>query len=259
MPGLASSAYNSVESILNRIRMILNDSEVAGGDVFTDTAPFTFDCLNLGFERVQIQLAGRGIETFKNEAWLIGVPAISVFDPEARVIINDAGSTVVYPNNPGAAFFSLTPQLPTDLVYPLKLWERANGTTGFVGGPMKQRNGGLANISQQNYLIDWEWKNDGLRFRGALQVIDVKIEYERSLPKLVAPGDSVPIRGVGNAVSYESAKAFCESRGGAISPAFAKNATDELEALYMTSSRRRQRKQVRRQPYSGRGNRSLDN
>lgn len=255
MPVLASSAYDTVERVLNRIRVILNDSEVAGGDVLTDTAPFTFDILNGGFERVQIELAMVGVETYTAESWLLALPAVTTVDPEARLIVDDTGTNLIYPNGIGNVF-SLTPQLPTDLILPLKLFERQSGTANFTGPAMKQPNSGLLNMQQQTFLVDWEWKADGLRFRGALQVRDVKILYEKRLAQLVSPTDPVPIRGVTNAAAYEAAKIFCESRGGAISPAFAKNADDEIYALKAISARRRQRKQVRRQPYSGRGGRN---
>lgn len=255
MPVLATSAYATVSNVLNRIRMILNDSEVAGGDVLTDTAPFTFDVVNGAFERVQLELARVGIEVQTAEAWLLALPVVSPVDPEARLIIDDTGTNIIFPNGIGNVF-SLTPQLPVDLILPLRIWERQSGTANFTGPPMKQPNGGLLNMQQQTFLVDWEWKADGLRFRGALQVQDIKVLYEKHLPILAAPTDPVPIRGVVNAAAYEGAKIFCESRGGAVAPSFATHAEEEIFLLQQLSARRRQRKQVRRQPYSGRGGRN---
>lgn len=235
--------------------MILNDSEIAGGDVLTDSAPFTFDVINGAFERVQLELAVVGVETYTGEAWLLALPAVTTLDPEARLIVDDTGTTILYPNGIGNSF-SLTPQLPTDLIVPLKLWERQSGTNQFTGPPMKQPNDGLLNMNQQTFLVDWEWKADGLRFRGATQVQDVKVKYEKALPALVKSTDPVPIRGVVNAAAYFGAKIFTESRGGAIAPQFKMGADEEIFLLKQVSTRRRQRKQVRRQPYSGRGGRS---
>ena len=232
--------------------MILNDSEVQGGDVVTDTAPFSFQLLNGAYERVQIELATVGVETYTNDAWLLGLPSMPMVDPEGRLVVDDTGTTITYPNGIGDSFY-LSPQLPTDLVVPLKLWERQNNTSQFTGPPMKQPNDGLLNMEQQTFLIDWEWKNDGIRFRGALQVQDVKIKYEKMLPQLAAVTDPVPIRGVTNAAAYHAARIFVESRGGAVAPMYAKNAQDEIFLLQSVSARRRQRKQVRRAPYSGRG------
>jgi hypothetical protein len=255
MPVLGSSAYNVAGDVTTRMRTILNDSEVTGGDVLTDTAVFTFDLLNSAFERVQLELASVGVEVQTAYAWLIALPSMPKTDPEARLIVDDTGANIIYPNGIGNVF-SLTPQLPTDLILPLKLWERQSGTANYTGPPMKQPNDGLLNMVQQTYLVDWEWKSEGLRFRGALQVQDVKIMYEKALRKLVAPTDPVPIRGVVNAAAFFGAKTFCASRGGAITPQYEKDAMDEIYLLKAISTRRRQRKQVRRQPYSGRGGRS---
>src|SRR5580693_7862523 len=123
MPVLASSAYNTAEDVLNRIRVIINDSEIAGGDVLTDTAPFTFTLLNGAYERVQLELAKAGVETFTLEWWLIGLPTMPTVDPEARMVIDDTGCNILYPDGVGDVF-SMTPQLPTNLVLPLELYER---------------------------------------------------------------------------------------------------------------------------------------
>lgn len=254
MPVLATSAYVTAEVVLNRMRMILNDSEVVGGDVLTDTAPMTFDVLNSAFERVQKELAIYGVETYATEAWLIAIPTPPTSDPECRVIINDQGTNIIYPNGVGNTF-SLVPQLPPDLIVPLILWERQNGTNNFTGPKMRQLQDGLLNMIQQTFLVDWQWLNDGIYLRGALQVQDLKMRYEKQLQQLAAPTDPVPIRGVLNAAARAGAQVFCESRGGAVSPLFAKEAEDEIFLLQAISTRRRQRRQVRRKPYSGRGGR----
>lgn len=254
MPVMGSTAYRTAEDVLNRTRLILNDSEVAGGDILTDTAPFSFELLNSAFERVQLELAKVGVETMNTEAWLIGLPIMPTVDSEARMRVDDTGTNIIYPNGVGNVF-SLTPQLPVDLVVPLKLWERQNGTSVFTGPPMRQANDGLINLQQQLFLVDWQWINDGLWFRGALQSLDVKIKYEKNLPKLAAPTDPVPIRGVVNAAGYFAATIFVASRGGMILAEYKEAALDEIFLLQQINARRRQRKQVRRQPYSGRSGR----
>jgi hypothetical protein len=247
---IPTSAYNTCEDVLNRIRTIINDSEIQGGDVLTDTAVFTFYLLNGAFERVQLELARVGVETFIEYAWLIGLPSMPIVDPEGRMWVNDSGTSIFYPNGVGDVF-SLIPQLPTDLIFPLKLWERQNGTQNFAI-PMQQPNTGLFNMDQQTYLVDWEWEQDKILFRGALQSQDVKIKYEKHLPLLAATTDPVPIRGVVNAAAYQGARIFAASRGGAILPEFKAQADYEISLLQQISARRRQRKQVRRMPYSGR-------
>lgn len=253
MPVLSSSAYNTAEDVLNRIRFIINDSEVAGGDVLTDSAPFTFQCINAGYERVQKELAAVGIETSQVEVWLTGLPIMPTVDPEARMIIDDTGCNIIYPSGVGDTF-SNTPQLPTNLVLPLQIWERQTATTNYLTR-MKQPNGGLVDLEQQLFLLDWEWKTDGIRTRGALQSQDMKILYRQRLPQLAATTDPVPIRDVTNAAAYHGALFFVQSRGGAINPEFKIEATTEIQLYRADLARRRQRKQVRRRPYSGRGGR----
>lgn len=256
MPVLVSSAYNTCEDVLIRIRTILNDSEVVGGDIITDTAPFSIDLVNAGFERVQIELETVGVEVAVTDAWLVALPIMPTLDPEARMIVDDTGCNIIYPNGIGNAFAS-TPQLPPDLRVPLRLWERQSGTANPLGRPMAQPNRGLTSFTQGNYLVEWEWKADGLRFRGATQSQDVKIEYKKHLQKLAAVTDPVPIRGVVNAAAYQSAKIFADSRGGMIATNAKLAADEEIFLLKQESARRRQHKQVRRQPYSGRGGATL--
>lgn len=261
MPVLGSSAYNTASDVSSRMRAILNDAEIPAGDVLTDFLsngvtpnPVTFQYLNLGYERVQKELASVGIELSLAEVWFIGLPIMPTIDPEARMIIDDTGCNIIYPSGIGNVL-SNTPQLPTDLVLPLDLWERQTATANFTGRPMRQPNGGLASLSQGCYLIDWEWKTDGLRFRGATQSQDVKMEYRKRLPQLAAPTDPVPIRDVTNAAAYFSSAAFAAGRGGMIAPGFKVEAMEEITLYKQDSARRRQRKQVRRQPYSGRNGR----
>lgn len=254
MAVLSSSAYNTAEDVLTRLRTICNDSEIQGGDVITDTAPFAFDLLNSGFERVQVELAKYGVETYTDEVWLIGLPTMPTVDPAGRMIIADTGISIIYPNGVGNSFQN-SPALPLNLVYPLRLKERQTNTVNFPD-KMRQPNGGLLNIEQQLYLIDWEYKSDGIHTRGAMQSQDLWIEYEKQLAKLAAPTDPVPIRGVVNAAAYFAACVFAAGRGGAILPRFEKEAEAEIFNLQALSVRRRSRKQVRRRPYSGRGGRN---
>src|SRR3972149_1985467 len=196
MPILASTAYNTAGEVARRLRTLVNDSEVEGGDILTDDAPFTFEIINGGFEPVQLELAKAGVEVSITETWLIGLPTMPTVDPEARMVIDDTGCNIIYPSGAGDVF-SQTPQLPVDLVLPLDLFERQTNTT-ISAGKMAQPNGGLRSANQQLLLLEWEWKSDGIRTRGALQSQDLKIEYEKKLPQLGAPNDPVPIRGGGN-------------------------------------------------------------
>jgi len=51
--------------------------------------------------------------------------------------------------------------LPTDLLVPVKLWERANGSTDdFAEMVDLTRHGGLPSRGQDIVLSVWEWRAD---------------------------------------------------------------------------------------------------
>jgi len=79
---IPTSSYSTCEDVLTRLRTFVNDSEIPGGDVITDTNFISFQLLNGAFERVQLELARVGVETMTSEAWLIGLPFMPFVDPE---------------------------------------------------------------------------------------------------------------------------------------------------------------------------------
>ena len=219
--------------------------------MLVDTAPFSIPFVEIGYESIQRQLARVGVEVSVSYAWLLALPTMPINDPEGRLIIDDSGTHIVYPNGANGSNLAL-PQLPVDLVVPLKLWERQTNTVNNPG-LMVHPPGGLRTMSQQTFLVDWEWVGDKLEFRGALQSQDVKIKYEKQLAPIVSVNDPVPIRGVLNAAAYETAAAFANSRGSALAAGMDKVGQSEIFALQQLSVRQRQRGHHRRQPY-GRNN-----
>lgn len=254
MPVLGGSAYGMVADILRRARVILNDAEIPGGDVLTDTYPGALPLVNIAYDTIVKKLASVGAEVFTDYVWLLAIPAIATVDPEARIIVTDSGTNRIYPSGVGNAAF-VTPILPADMIVPLKVWERQAGTANFAV-PMKQANDGLLNFAQALYLVDWEWGayqgNDCLMFRGAQQVQDVKVKYEKQFWSLAAVTDPVPIRGVDNAAAYQVAKIFAAARGSAVAAAFDKDGQEEIFLLQSMAVQRSQRQRGRRIPYSGR-------
>jgi len=255
MPVLGGSAYGTVGDILRKARVILNDAKVPGGDILKDTYPGAISLINIAYERIQGELSSVGVEVLTDYAWIMAIPVVATVDPEARIIVTDSATNRIYPSGLGDAFFA-APILPPDMIVPLKLWERQNGTANFAI-EMRQANDGLLNLAQSLALVDWKWgtyqSNDCLMFRGALQVQDVKIKYEKHLWSLAAVTDPVPIRGVDNAAAYQVAKVFAAARGSEIAGAFAKEGEEEIFLMQSTAVRRTQRIPSRRIPYSGRG------
>jgi hypothetical protein len=254
MPVLAGSAYTSVDEILSRARVILNDAVIAGGDVLTNTYPGMSSLVNLAYANIQKELTSVGVEVFTDYVWLMAVPVMPTVDPEARLIITDTATNIIYPSGIGDAAF-VAPQLPSDMIEPLELWERQNGTANRAI-EITEPNDGLSNSSQGLYLMEWEWgayqSVDALMFRGALQVQDVKIKYVKQLPRIAGPLDPVPLRGVDNAAAYQVAKIFATGRGSTVAASFGADGKNEIFLLQSIATRKGQRKRSRRQPYSGR-------
>lgn len=252
MSVVVTTAYGTVEDILLDARAILNDMEVPGGDVLTDGAPFTIQYVNQAYRRIQAYLAQYGVETYATYAWLLNIPANTTGDPESRVIISDSGTEIFTPSGAGESSYA-TPILPDDLVAPLKLRERPNGSTIFSVEMWRKNDGLTSYVNQGTYLCDWEWIDDILRFRGATQNQDVELKYEKHLPILELVTDTVPIRGVDNAAAYRVAYVHSKPRGGAIADSFGQEGQAELDLLVNRSVRERQRVRHRRRPYRGVG------
>lgn len=257
MPVLGGSAYGTVADILRKARAILNDAEVPGGDAFTDSCARALPLVSLAYSHIQGKLSTVGVEVLSDYFWLVGIPTVATVDPEARIIVTDSACNLIYPNGVGDAAF-VAPILPPDMIVPLKLWERQNGTAN-PAVPMKQPNDGLLNLPQALYLVDWEWgayqSNDCIMFRGALQIQDVKIKYAKQFWSLAAVTDPVPIRGVDNAAAYEVAMMVAGTDAPAVEAIFGKKAEEEIFLLQSIAVRKTQRQRVRRIPYSGRSHR----
>lgn len=71
--------------------------------------------------------------------------------------------------------------LPSDLMMPLKLWERQNGTTDPFF-PMTEARNGLDASNQSDEFGEWEWREGRVNFHGALIPRDLRMKYLAFLP-----------------------------------------------------------------------------
>lgn len=264
MPVVSTTAYGTVEDILLDARALVNDMAVEQGDVLTDTAPFAIQFVNIAYRSIQAYLAQWGVETYTALTWLLNIAPNTTGDPESRVLLSDSGLQVITPSGAGESSYA-DPLLPDDLVAPLRIRERWNGSTQ-AAIPMRRPNDGLVALpiggNVGTYLRFWDWLDDTLWFYGATQAIDIELKYEKSLPILSAVTDTVPIRGVNNAAAYRVAQDFTAGRGGAASPGFGVRGQAELDYLVNRTVRARQRVSCRRRPFRGgsggrRGNATL--
>ncbi len=234
MPVVGSSAYNTAGQITSLVRSLLNDSQ---GNLFTDTLLLPY--LNSAYRKLQRAIGNAGGGGFIQDDALLVVAAVEQQDPSLQVSISDSTAP---PN-----------QLPTDLLMPLKLWERANGSSDdFVEMVDLTRHGGLPSRDQDITLSVWEWRADGLWFVGATQDTQIRLRYLKAYPDFADATSPVLVRNAQEALAYATAALAGWSRGSPLAEKWDEAASDAIEDLVSAAVRREQQSCRRRRPYSAR-------
>src|SRR5207245_3282775 len=97
-------------------------------------------------------------------------------------------------------------QLPADLLVPVKIWERPNGSTDdFLEMVDLTQHGGLPSRVQDVTLSVWEWRADGIYFLGATQDTQVRLRYLKAYPDFTDATSPVLIRYAQEAIAYATA------------------------------------------------------
>jgi hypothetical protein len=241
MPVVGSSGYGTASGVLSLVRSLLDDAAVSTGDVFTDTTLIPF--VNTAYHQVQFEMANHGIETFLKDNVVLTVPAVTAADPSFQVVLNDTQNqmTTVSP----------TPQIPTDLLVPVRLWERQTGSSEpFL--PMVLRKDGLPSEDQQARLRFWEWRTDGIVMLGATQSNDIRIRYESVLSDVVQGTDTIQLRGAQDTIAFFAAALAAQSRGSPQARDFDAAGDEALRKILVRGTRRQQHAMHRRRPYGWR-------
>ena len=238
MPIVGTSAYNTAGQVTALVRSLLNDS---AGNLFTDGLLMPY--LNAAYRKVQRALANVGSGTFIVDNLTLVVPAVAAVDPSVQVAISDATAP---PN-----------QLPSDLLVPLKLWERPSGPAG-AGQDFQEmvdltNHGGLPSRPQGATLDLWEWRADGIYFLGATRDTQVRIRYEKAYPDLSDAISVILIRNAQDAIAYFAAAMAALARGSPLAERWDQAGSDALEDLIVRATKREQHTVRRRRPYSWRG------
>lgn len=234
MPVVGSSAYNTAAQITGLVRSLLNDAQ---GNLFTDAVLLPYS--NSAYRKVQRALGNAGAGGFLSDDVLLVVPAVTTPDSSLQVSISDATAP---PN-----------QLPTDLLLPLKLWERPNGSTDdFAEMVDLSRHGGLPSRPQDLTLSVWEWRADGIYFIGATQDTQIRLRYLKAYPDLTDATSPVLVRNSQEAIAYATAALAGWARGSPLSEKWDEAAADALEDLVSAAVRREQQSSHRRRPFSSR-------
>ena len=234
MPVVGSSAYNTAGQITSLVRSLLNDAQV---NLFTDAVLLPY--LNSAYRKVQRALGNTGGGGFIQDDVLLVVAGVSAADASLQVCVSDATAP---PN-----------QLPTDLLVPMKLWERPNGSTDdFVEMVDLTRHGGLPSRVQDTTLSVWEWRADGLWFVGATQDTQIRVRYLKAYPDLADVTSPVLVRNAQEALAYATAGLAGWARGSPLAEKWDDAAEDAIEDLVSAAVKREQQSARRRRPYSAR-------
>jgi hypothetical protein len=234
MPVVGSSAYNTAGQITALSRALLNDS---ADNLFTDGLLIPY--LNAAYRKVQRALANVGAGAFITDNVTVVVPAVTAADASLQVSITDATPP---PN-----------QLPTDLLRPVRLWERVAGSTDdFVEMADLTGHGGLPSRPQGATLGIWEWRADGIYFLGATQNTEVRLRYDKALPDLTDASSNVLVRNSQECLACWTAALASMARGSPLADKWYAAGDDALEDLISGAARREQQSVRRRRPYSWR-------
>jgi hypothetical protein len=234
MPVVGSSAYNTAGQITSLVRALLNDSQ---GNLFTDAVLLPY--ANSAYRKTQRALGNAGAGGFIQDDVLLVVPAVTQIDTSLQVSITDATAP---PN-----------QLPTDLLVPVKIWERANGSSDdFVEMVDLSQHGGLPSRGQGLTLSVWEWRGDGVYFLGATQDTQIRLRYLKAYPDFSDATSPVLVRNAQEAIAYATAALAGWARGSPLAEKWDEAASDALEDLVAAAVRREQQSARRRRPFSAR-------
>jgi hypothetical protein len=234
MPVVGSSAYNTAGQITSLVRSLLNDAQ---GNLFTDTVLLPY--ANSAYRKLQRTLGNAGGGGFIQDDVLLVVTAVNAVDTSLQVSITDATAP---PN-----------QLPTDLLVPIKIWERASGSSDEFDEMVDlTRHGGLPSRAQSLNLSVWEWRADGVYFLGATQDTQIRLRYAKAYPDFTDATSAILIRNAQEAIAYATAALAGWSRGSPLAQKWDDAASDAIEDLVIGAVRREQQSSHRRRPFSAR-------
>lgn len=245
MPVLGSSAYVSVESAANLIRAIVGDMIYSStGEIITDTSPYLLVLLNDTLQWFGEECANHGIDTFEKETILTPFTAVTgtpSTDPATQVNVSDTG---YFDGNINHA----TPQLPTDLTVPLKLWERQTGSQEDFIYVSQQHDGLPSQVPTDRFGI-WEWREDGIYLPGAIQSNDIRLRYRGVLAQLVTVEDILYFRGAVGPIAYKFVSIYEATRKPELAEAAGAEAMLRMNQLFTRNARMKQRTAAFRKSY----------
>lgn len=209
---------DTVTTVADESRILLND---VGKQLYTDTILLPY--VNKAYEELQSDLNKNGIQTTKEVSALF---------------IVTAGVAPV-----------LTTNDITNLIQPLALFERPSGSTSLFNEMIEKD--WEPEIDRTDQLRYWVWRENEIKFVGALIDVQVKVRYRKSLSTLISGASAIGIIGAKQFLAARAAAVAAFAVGGSETRATTIQADAENElAKFITSEvKRNQRLVVRRKPF----------
>jgi hypothetical protein len=190
-----SQNYPTLDAILNLVRALANDSFAGNtgtpgeGQVLTDLYqastsynPQVLNAFNSAIREMYRKLRNVKAKALIRDNYILtalppvnGPLGASMPDPTVQTYL-----TFAYYFDGSVQQTAFT--LPTDLLMPLRMWERQSGVTDPLV-PMTEATNGLDASDQTDELREWEWREGRINFHGALIARDVRLKYLCFLPQ----------------------------------------------------------------------------
>lgn len=254
--------YPIVNDALNLARTRINDAiQSIGGEMLTNTQPFTQVMSNGAWLKMQKFLASLGYSRVRKRVVLTGFPIVGSQDPASETILNwswffDGVSYWIPPN---------TPVLPQDMIAPLRIGERqspgfqATLTTGSRGfTPVELAPDGNLDWRKRPWNGWFDWRNDEIIMPGSTSPMDLEIYYAASLQPFNTVGEvewynqPLPIVQGESALAYFICNEFAVGRGDMDANSWLQMGQQDCRDLYNASDvPLKQRNNVSRRSFAG--------
>lgn len=196
-----TGGYPSLEDIFEAVRLVSNDWQAGlsltpgEGQITTDNiiqSPQTFPALKSALRELYRKLRLVGDPTFIRDNVQVAIPANGATGPNIQTNLSFQGYF-------DGATLQTNVTLPSDLMFPLFLWEQQQGS-GLPFVPMTQPEAGLPSPMQQTFSLgQWEWRgggngyiagvngSDAIWFIGTLNPEILRLRYMAALPQFLSP------------------------------------------------------------------------